>query len=30
VPDHPANRKYWWHDPHYVQESRHACCTEAT
>jgi hypothetical protein len=29
VADHPANRKYWWHDPHYVQESRHACCTEA-
>jgi cytosine/adenosine deaminase-related metal-dependent hydrolase len=29
APDHPANRKYWWHDPRYVQESRHTCCTEA-
>ncbi|MEU4427799.1 amidohydrolase family protein [Actinoplanes sp. NPDC024001] len=23
---HPANERYWWHDPHYVEESRHACC----
>jgi hypothetical protein len=29
VPEHPGNRRYWWHDPHYVQSSRHACCTEA-
>jgi Tol biopolymer transport system component len=29
VPDHPANRQYWWHDPHYVAESRHSCCAEA-
>jgi hypothetical protein len=29
VPSHPANRQYWWHHPHYVHESRHACCTEA-
>jgi Tol biopolymer transport system component len=26
VPDHPSNAAYWWHDPHYVEESRHACC----
>jgi Tol biopolymer transport system component len=26
VPDHPGNAGYWWHDPDYVQESRHACC----
>jgi hypothetical protein len=25
-PAHPANARYWWHDPHYVQEARHACC----
>jgi len=29
VPEHPDNRRYWWHDPHYVQSSRHACCAEA-
>ncbi|HEX6471137.1 MAG TPA: amidohydrolase family protein, partial [Streptosporangiaceae bacterium] len=28
VPHHPANARYWWHDPHYVRESRHACCAE--
>jgi Tol biopolymer transport system component/cytosine/adenosine deaminase-related metal-dependent hydrolase len=27
VPDHPINQRYWWHDPHYVAESRHACCS---
>ena len=27
VPDHPANQQYWWHDPHYVADSRHSCCT---
>jgi len=21
-----ANRGFWWHDPHYVEESRGACC----
>ncbi|MFI5894157.1 amidohydrolase family protein [Actinoplanes sp. NPDC051513] len=26
---HPANARYWWHDPHYVQESRHACCNDS-
>jgi Tol biopolymer transport system component len=26
VPEHPANRAYWWHDPHYVAESRRSCC----
>jgi hypothetical protein len=26
VPDHPSNSRYWWHDPHYVQESRDSCC----
>ncbi|MGC9668787.1 amidohydrolase family protein [Planosporangium sp. 12N6] len=29
VPDHPANARYWWHDPHYVAESRHSCCAQA-
>ncbi|NJC71987.1 amidohydrolase family protein [Planosporangium thailandense] len=28
VPDHPANGGYWWHDPHYVGESRRACCVQ--
>jgi hypothetical protein len=27
VADHPANRQYWWHDPHYVQESKNSCCS---
>ncbi|WP_328472504.1 amidohydrolase family protein [Actinoplanes sp. NBC_00393] len=22
----PETERYWWHDPHYVEESRHACC----
>ncbi|MFC7533920.1 amidohydrolase family protein [Actinoplanes sp. GCM10030250] len=22
----PANDRFWWHDPAYVEESRHACC----
>jgi hypothetical protein len=26
VPDHPANRQYWWHDPHYLEESKRSCC----
>ena len=21
VPDHPSNHGYWWHDPHYLEES---------
>jgi Tol biopolymer transport system component len=29
VPAHPDNQRYWWHDPHYVHDSRHACCTQA-
>ncbi|GII24475.1 amidohydrolase family protein [Planosporangium mesophilum] len=29
VPDHPGNAAYWWHDPHYVADSRHSCCAEA-
>ncbi|MEV4754314.1 DPP IV N-terminal domain-containing protein [Micromonospora sp. NPDC049559] len=29
LPVHPDNAGYWWHDPHYVHESRHACCAEA-
>jgi Tol biopolymer transport system component/cytosine/adenosine deaminase-related metal-dependent hydrolase len=28
VPDHPSNARFWWHDPHYVRESRHSCCAE--
>jgi Tol biopolymer transport system component len=28
IPDHPANATYWWHDPHYLEESKHACCAE--
>ncbi|MFI6265232.1 amidohydrolase family protein [Micromonospora sp. NPDC051006] len=28
VPEHPDNARYWWHDPHYVDESRHSCCAE--
>lgn len=26
LPPHPANDRYWWHDPGYVRESRHTCC----
>ncbi|MBG0564395.1 amidohydrolase family protein [Actinoplanes aureus] len=22
----PETERYWWHDPHYIEESRHACC----
>jgi Tol biopolymer transport system component len=29
VPDHPANRRYWWHDPHYLEESKRSCCAGA-
>jgi Tol biopolymer transport system component len=25
-PVHPANARYWWHDPRYLEESRHSCC----
>ena len=25
---HPANDDYWWQDPHYLAESRHACCSD--
>jgi hypothetical protein len=24
VPDHPANRRYWWHRPEWVKEDRAA------
>jgi Tol biopolymer transport system component len=27
VPDHPANSRFWWHDAHYVTESRNSCCS---
>jgi hypothetical protein len=27
VPVHPSNQAYWWHDPHYLAESRRSCCT---
>jgi hypothetical protein len=20
--------RYWWHDPHWVEASRHACCSD--
>jgi Tol biopolymer transport system component/cytosine/adenosine deaminase-related metal-dependent hydrolase len=26
LPALPADDRYWWHDPHYVAESRAACC----
>ncbi|HEV7896555.1 MAG TPA: amidohydrolase family protein [Planosporangium sp.] len=29
VPHHPSNDGYWWHDPHYVADSRHSCCAQA-
>ncbi len=25
---HPDNARYWWHDPHYLEEARHACCSD--
>jgi Tol biopolymer transport system component len=28
LPDHPSNRGYWWHDPHYLAESRRSCCAQ--
>ncbi|GAA4535159.1 amidohydrolase family protein [Amycolatopsis samaneae] len=28
APEHPANREFWWHDPHYVAASRHTCCAD--
>ncbi|MDT8913100.1 amidohydrolase family protein [Amycolatopsis sp. PS_44_ISF1] len=27
VPDHPANARFWWHDPHYVASARTSCCS---
>ncbi|MFF2654595.1 amidohydrolase family protein [Streptomyces sp. NPDC058045] len=27
VPDHPANKHFWWHGRAYVEEARHACCS---
>ncbi|WIM98677.1 amidohydrolase family protein [Actinoplanes oblitus] len=26
--EHPDNAAFWWHDPEYVEHSRHACCSE--
>jgi Tol biopolymer transport system component/cytosine/adenosine deaminase-related metal-dependent hydrolase len=26
LPDHPANAEYWWHDPHYLEDSKRSCC----
>jgi Tol biopolymer transport system component len=26
IPGHPSNQGYWWHDPHYLEESKHSCC----
>lgn len=28
LPPHPANADYWWHDPHWVEASRNACCVD--
>ncbi|MEU4216663.1 amidohydrolase family protein [Actinoplanes sp. NPDC026623] len=28
LPPHPANAGYWWNDPHYLEESRRACCED--
>jgi Tol biopolymer transport system component len=25
----PVDPAFWWHDPHWVAESRHSCCAEA-
>ena len=29
VPDAPANERYWWHDPHYIEVGRRSCCVMA-
>ncbi len=26
VPVPASDKQYWWHDPHYVQKSKHSCC----
>lgn len=26
LPDHPSNHGYWWHDPHYLEQSKRSCC----
>ena len=28
VPRAKADERYWWHDPHYVEASKHACCAD--
>ncbi|WP_067499439.1 amidohydrolase family protein [Actinoplanes sp. TFC3] len=28
LPEHPANAGFWWHDPAYLEEAKHACCAE--
>ncbi|WP_305784051.1 amidohydrolase family protein [Symbioplanes lichenis] len=25
---HPDTAKYWWHDPAYLEEAKHACCEQ--
>lgn len=27
VPQPISNKRFWWHDPRYVEEARHSCCT---
>ncbi|WP_433173592.1 amidohydrolase family protein [Actinoallomurus sp. CA-150999] len=29
VPEHPSDRRYWWHDPHYLEESKRSCCVDS-
>jgi Tol biopolymer transport system component/cytosine/adenosine deaminase-related metal-dependent hydrolase len=29
VPDHPSTHGYWWHDPHYLHQSKRSCCIQA-
>ena len=26
VPAHPSDRRYWWHDPHYIETGKICCC----
>jgi Tol biopolymer transport system component len=26
VPVPASEERYWWHDPHYLEESKHSCC----
>jgi hypothetical protein len=27
MPARPADTRYWWHDPHWLESSRTACCS---